>query len=284
MRVSDYPQLGEGEGSTVATTYVRVFSDEEVNRHGYIIPTASFTVSVHGLTVSVDGSASNELNDRIVKYQWDFDDDMFVDYEDSRPESHWTYPRAGDYTIGLYVFDASGFRSNLATETVTLAGGPCVPPSCPGSVRGNRAFAAVGERLPFSATLTGKTLKARLLDLPGKPSWAERTLRSFLKTSLRPKLKESGSTSTGLALATGRKKARLCLRVSFTVLPDKTPAGTLDVLGGTKAAARLRATAAFRFGGGRLGSAVGLGNVRTSRGKARPLPKACAKLARVGRG
>ena len=90
VRVSDYPALGGGEGSVVATAYVRVFSDEEVNRHGDIIPTASFTVSVHGLTVSVDGSPSNEPNDRIVKYQWDFDEDMYVDYEDSRPESHWT--------------------------------------------------------------------------------------------------------------------------------------------------------------------------------------------------
>jgi hypothetical protein len=278
VRVTDYPQFGGGEGSAAASVSVRVYSLDELAANHF--PEAQFTFSVSGRTVRVDASGSSDPDgDRIIRYSWDFDGDDVIDRNTSEPVLRWTYDSLGTYVIRLRVVDEHEFPSFSRRHEVTLDGG-CTPPSCGRS--GGSAATPAG--LPFSARLEGKTLRVRLLSHPGKASWAERTLRSFIKSALRPRLKTRGTTSSGLALATGRKRARACLRVSYRIESGKVPTGTLQVLGGTKAAARLRAKATFRFAGGPRGSALGLGTVRASRGKARPLPKACAKLARVRQG
>jgi hypothetical protein len=278
IRVTDYPGLPGGEGVVAASISVRVYSLDELTANNF--PEAQFTFSVSGRTVRVDGSASSDLDgDRITRYSWDFDGDDVVDHSSSEPVTSWTYESLGTYVIRLTVFDEHGFPSFARRYEVTLDGS-CTPPSC-GRAEGS---AAAPAGLPFSARLDGKTLRLRMLSHPGKLSWAERTLRGFLKAALRPRLKTMGTTSSGLALATGRKRARACLRVTYRIEPGKVPTGTLQVLGGTKAASRLRAKATFRFAGGPRGSALGLGIVKASRGKARPLPRACAKLARVLQG
>jgi hypothetical protein len=278
IRVTDYPGLPGGEGVAAASISTRVYSLDELAANNF--PDAQFTFSVAGRTVRVDGSGSSDLDgDRITRYSWDFDGDDIIDRISSEPVTSWTYESLGTYVIRLTVFDEHEFPSFARRHEVTLDGS-CTPPSC-GRAEGS---AAAPAGLPFSARLDGKTLRLRLLSHPGKSSWAERTLRGFLKTGLRPRLKTRGTTSSGLALATGRKRARACLRVTYRVEPGKVPTGTLQVLGGTRAAARLRARATFKFGGGPDGSALGLGTVRASRAKARPLPKACAKLARVRQG
>jgi hypothetical protein len=278
VRVTDYPQLGGGEASVTASASIRVYTSDELAANGF--PVARFTFSVSGRTVRVDASGSSDPDgDRIIRYRWDFDADGVIDRSSPEPVSSWTYESLGTYEIGLKVFDEHELPSYTERHEVTLDGS-CTPPSC-GRAEGS---AATPAGLPFSARLDGKKLGVRLLSHPGKASWAERTLRSFLKSALRPRLKTKGATSSGLALATGRKRARVCLRVSYRIEQGKVPTGTLQVLGGTKGAARLRAKATFKFAGGPQGSALGLGTVRASRGKARPLPKACAKLARARQG
>lgn len=271
VRVTDYPQLGGGEGRATATISVMIYTEEDARSSHR--PVASFTATVERRNVHLDASASSDPDgDRIALYRWDFDADGFYDLETGNPFTTRTFA-PGVYEIRLRVVDAAGFQSERVQQTVTVQG-ECTPPSCPGAAGGERAKS---RALLFSARLEGGSLRATLLHLPGRASWAERTLRSFLRTALRPRLKTRGYTRSGIALAKGRRGARACVRVSLVIKPGAVPTGRLEVIGGTGAAARLHATARFRFGAGRAGSAIGLGTVRASRGGVRPLAKTCTR-------
>jgi len=286
VRVTDFPGLGGGEGSATATVDVRIYTEQEAQSNQR--PVASFTASVSGQTVRLDASGSSDPDgDQIVLYRWDFDDDSFFDLDVGEPTTTWTFDRAGKHDITLRVIDAAGFPSKRVTQTVTTSG-PCSPPSCPGSPQGARSNAGKSKWkiLPFAARIEGRSLRATLLDPPGAASWTERTLRRFLKAPLRPKLTENvdDGTASGIAVASGRRGSKACVRISVTIPASGLPTGRFEMIGGTGAASLLRATATFRFAGGPKGSALGLGNVRAARGKTRPLTVACRKLGRVRSG
>jgi hypothetical protein len=269
VRVTDYPYYGGGEGSATATVQVRVYTPDEARSLHY--PTASFTAAVSGLTVHVDASGSSAAAGRhLTDYRWYFDRDGLPDRNSSSPTADWTYPADGRHEIRLVVVDDQGIPSSLVAEWVTVAGGSCAPPTC----GGGRA-SGTKPGLPFSARVKGGTLRAALLSHPGKQSWAERTLRGFLHSAVR--------LHHGLAVARAHAGSLLCLRVTSSIPAEGVPTGRIQTLGGTKTAARLRASGTFRFAG-EEGAAVGVGTLHAGRGKRHPLSRACAKLARVRQG
>src|SRR5690625_5943920 len=67
-------------------------------------PTASFTVSSQGLTVSVDASSSSATNTTITDYRWTFGDGA----SGSGLTASHTYSSAGTYGVTLFVTDALG--------------------------------------------------------------------------------------------------------------------------------------------------------------------------------
>jgi PKD repeat protein len=85
-------------------------------------PSASFTASASGLTVSVDASASSDPDGTITSYSWDFGDGKSGA---GKTASH-TYAAGGTYTIGLSVTDDGGAGESV-THSVTVAR-PAPPP------------------------------------------------------------------------------------------------------------------------------------------------------------
>ena len=79
-------------------------------------PTAAFSTSVDGLTLSVDGSTSTDPDGAITGYSWNWGDG--TPDTTGRTASH-TYGAAGDYTVTLTVTDNRGGTATT-TETVTV--------------------------------------------------------------------------------------------------------------------------------------------------------------------
>jgi len=67
-------------------------------------PIARFTVTKAMFLVDVDASGTTDVNNDIVSYEWDFEDDGTVDA--TGPLASHTYPAAGVYTIALTVTDS----------------------------------------------------------------------------------------------------------------------------------------------------------------------------------
>jgi hypothetical protein len=121
---------------------------------------------------------------------------------------------------------------------------------------------------------------------PRRLTKAEGILKRFLAARWRTKLqvavdKSAGrATADGLALATrARSPDRACVRVKIDARAGLLPHGTFTLLGGTGAAARLYSTASFRFRVAGRGPALIVGTLRAGRGRARGLPRKCARLA-----
>jgi PKD repeat protein len=85
-------------------------------------PTASFTASVDGLGVAVDGSASSDPDGSIASYAWQFGDGG----TGTGVRANHTYAAAGTYTVRLTVTDTGGATATT-TRTVTATAPP--PPS-----------------------------------------------------------------------------------------------------------------------------------------------------------
>ncbi|MGN6407163.1 MAG: PKD domain-containing protein [Curtobacterium sp.] len=79
-------------------------------------PTASFTTTVDGLTVSADGSGSNDPDGSIASYAWTFGDGSTAT---GATASH-TYTAAGTYTVQLTVTDNQG-ATGSTTQSVTVS-------------------------------------------------------------------------------------------------------------------------------------------------------------------
>ncbi len=102
------------------------FAAYGINDHGQIVgassngkatiwlpgaaPTAAFTTSVSGLTVSFDGSASSDYDGTIVSYAWDFGD-YKIGSGASVAHEYWI---AGTYTVTLTVTDDTGKVGSLS--------------------------------------------------------------------------------------------------------------------------------------------------------------------------
>ncbi|RWZ59707.1 PKD domain-containing protein [Labedella populi] len=104
----------DNRGGTATTTRI-VSATVPANQN----PTASFTASGSGLTVSVDGSASNDPDGTIASYAWDFGDEGTA----TGATANHTYAAAGDYTVTLTVTDDTGATAQT-TKSVTVAAPP----------------------------------------------------------------------------------------------------------------------------------------------------------------
>ncbi|MGN6445468.1 PKD domain-containing protein [Amnibacterium sp.] len=79
-------------------------------------PTASFTDSTNGLSVSVDGSKSSDSDGTIKSYAWDFGDST----TGTGPTASHTYAAPGTFTVTLTVADDQGAKT-ATTKQVTVS-------------------------------------------------------------------------------------------------------------------------------------------------------------------
>lgn len=83
-------------------------------------PTASFSVTTNGLTVSVDARNSVTPSGSIIHYFWDFDGDGTTDLDTVSPTATWTYQADGTYPASLGVENSDGYAA-LTSHQVTVA-------------------------------------------------------------------------------------------------------------------------------------------------------------------
>lgn len=255
-------------------------------------PTASFSATpdaaLVGQPVSFDASASTGA----LVYRWDFDGDGVDDVQSTTATATHTYDTPGEKEVRLRVGDLLGRSAELRKVLV-------VRPAARAVARSARA-----AKRPFSARLSGVSFPTDLgrartrgevtsfrgLRSRGRLIASRRglgALRRFRKSSWVTRVNLSANRRTGratlrgLALATfPRGRGRACVRLFMTSSDGGAPTGRLTVRGGTGAAARLAGRARFslRFQGdvARL-----QGRIRSRNRRPRPLPPACARLART---
>lgn len=102
-------------------TNTRTASVTVVAEPGNTAPSASFTSTVTGLTVSVDASASSDPDGTIGSYAWSFGDGVLAS---GMTASH-TYTTAGTYSVTLTVTDNGGAQA-VSTAGVTVVASPGV--------------------------------------------------------------------------------------------------------------------------------------------------------------
>ncbi len=105
----------DNRGATGTTTAQVTVAAAPANQ----LPVASFSSTVSGLTVKVDGSASADPDGTIASYTWAFGDGGSAT---GATPSH-TYATAGDYTVTLTVKDNAGGTGTL-TQPVTVSAPP----------------------------------------------------------------------------------------------------------------------------------------------------------------
>jgi RNA polymerase sigma factor (sigma-70 family) len=97
----------DGTRSRTVSRSVSVYAENEP-------PSAAFSTTLSGATVTVDASASADQDGTITGYQWDFGDDTTGT---GKVASH-TYPAAGEYLVRLTVTDDRGARASRVTTVV----------------------------------------------------------------------------------------------------------------------------------------------------------------------
>ncbi|SDH23127.1 PKD repeat-containing protein [Microbacterium sp. 77mftsu3.1] len=103
-------KVTDDDGAT-ATTSLDVVVAAPVNSP----PTAAFTPTVTGMSVSVTGAASSDTDGTISSYAWAFGDGGTA----SGATASHTYERSGEYTVTLTVTDDDG-ATDVKTATVTI--------------------------------------------------------------------------------------------------------------------------------------------------------------------
>jgi hypothetical protein len=145
------------------------------------------------------------------------------------------------------------------------------------------AKGARGGRRALSGVLARGRVRGLFLTRGGRTVGPRpRALRTLLRGTWTTRLDlqrlaASRHRASALLLARGRGGGRVCARLALTTRGAGRMLGTLRVLGGSGAAARLRGTARFRFQI-RPGYAVAVGTVRARSGRPRPMPAACNAL------
>jgi PKD repeat protein len=187
----DFGDSGTGTGATASHTYAAggtytISLTVTDNRGGTntttqsvsvapppnVPPTAAFTSSPDGTTVTFDGSGSSDSDGTVAAYAWNFGDGATS--TTGAKVSH-TYGATGTYSVSLTVTDNSG-ATNTATQNVvvstvttfasdtfnrTLSGGW-------GSADVGGAWSLAGGTTPFSVTPgTGKMAQAAAGAAPG---------------------------------------------------------------------------------------------------------------------
>lgn len=86
-------------------------------------PNASFAYTpsspASDQAVEFDASSSTDPDGEIVQYSWDFDGDNTVDATTETPQTSFTYPSQGEYSVGLEVTDDDG-ATDRATQAVRV--------------------------------------------------------------------------------------------------------------------------------------------------------------------
>lgn len=80
-------------------------------------PKASFTETVEGAKITVDGTGSTDSDGRIASYQWDFGDNTPAKQD---AKATHTYTKSGTYSVRLTVTDDKGTTAQT-TKSVTVA-------------------------------------------------------------------------------------------------------------------------------------------------------------------
>lgn len=104
-----------------------------------VAPSAAFTATPSGLSVSVDGSASTDSDGTVASYAWTFGDGTTGT---GKTATH-TYQAAGTYDVTLVVTDDKGAASPAATKQVTVTEPPNQDPTAAFSVSTNDLTVAV---------------------------------------------------------------------------------------------------------------------------------------------
>ncbi|MCW2527231.1 MAG: hypothetical protein JWM76_2091 [Pseudonocardiales bacterium] len=134
IAVGDPPRNTSPIAATIdeVATYPTALSLATVQKHyadgshtapANVSPTASFTTTVSGLTVSSDASASADSDGSIASYAWTYGDNSPAGT--GKTNDH-TYTAAGTYTVTLTVTDNAG-ATGTTTRLVTVATGGTTP-------------------------------------------------------------------------------------------------------------------------------------------------------------
>jgi PKD repeat protein len=256
-------------------------------------PAASFTVFPPappvGVDVRFDASGSSDGDFPITRYEWDFDGNgSFEVDKDREPQHTIRFATAGERFVRLRVTGSAGVTAITgrtvvvgASATARAAQAPPAPvvftatlegaPLRPGTVRRR------GSRRSLSGVVGRGTLRARVRG--DAPAGVARLLNAPWRTRVSFSVdRRRRFRASGIALAQARGSAA-CLRLRLDGRPGRHPTGRLTLLGGRGSGARLRGTAELRFRIERDGSASVLGALRVRTGKARAIPRACARLA-----
>lgn len=228
-------------------------------------------------SVTFDASGSDDPDGDIAGYQFDLEGDGTFGPVTDQPTASRMYFQPGTFPASVRVIDAGG-RTGVAQVSVRVEGD--------GGSKRRPARAAEGPGLAFSARIEGRRMRARLLDIPGVASSAERGSRRFLDASWDAHVRTAVDPATqelrvrGIALATGRGRhsPRICIRLRATAPAGAAASGRLRILGGTRGAARLRGGGRFRAAVDVGGRVEAVGRIRAGRGPARALPRRCARL------
>jgi len=103
----------DGGGQTSSTTMTVTVTAPPPN----VAPTADFTAVADDLVLSVDASASGDVDGTIASYRWDFGDGGTAT---GRTAQH-TYASAGSRTVTLTVTDDDGARTTVTRSVTTTA-------------------------------------------------------------------------------------------------------------------------------------------------------------------
>ena len=176
-------------GSSIKTTSVTV--EAPPNQP----PTAQFTATTDGRTVSVNGSASSDPDGTIAAYAWDFGDST----TGTGATATHTYAAAGTYTVTLTVTDNKGTQTSISQAVVVSAFRVLASDAFGRAVSGGWGSADVG-----GSWVTSGGAAAFSVDGSGRvllqPSWnSQANLPAVSSTSTRSTL----SFSSDLAFSGG---------------------------------------------------------------------------------
>ena len=104
----------DNQGAATTTTKSVIVSSANV------VPVASFTSGVSGLSASVDGSGSSDSDGSITSFAWDFGDGTTASGATASRE----YAAAGTYTVTLTVTDNQGATGTTAKQVTVSAPDP----------------------------------------------------------------------------------------------------------------------------------------------------------------
>src|SRR5690606_27533233 len=124
-------------------------SVEVVVPAGNVAPSAALHVSTDGLTATLDGSGSSDVDGTIVGYVWDLGDGGSAT---SEVVEH-TYAAPGTYDVTLWAVDDGGEVGSTSTQVTVGSADP--PP--PGNQAPTPSFEWTAEELAASFDGTGSS-------------------------------------------------------------------------------------------------------------------------------